>query len=105
MGTEFFNGVPVHTPNVISKDVKQFYVSYNGSSSHYGSNTTALVINETSQFLILNGDHRKGYSGLETLESCLAYFYSNIEKANPKSEHGRIFKKVGNGFAYIKGGY
>lgn len=105
MGTVFLAGVPIHVPNTISKDTKHFYVSYNGSSRDYGSDTTALYINETGQFLILNGDHRKGYSELKTLEEHLDYFYNNIEKANTKSEHGKVFDKVGERFAYIDGGY
>lgn len=107
MGTVFINGMPMHTPNTISKENKEFHVSYNNRDvSHYGSNTTALYINETSQFLVLNGDHRKEYNVLNTLSECVAYFYANIDKANTKSEHGKVFKisKEGKGL-YINGGY
>lgn len=105
MGIIFANGIPLHTPNKISKDVKDYYISYNPSSRDYGSDTTALVINETSQYLILNGDHRKEYNNCSSFKKSLKYFYDNIEKANPKSEHGRLFKKIEGGFAYVKGGY
>lgn len=100
------NGVPLGIPNRISKENKDLYVSYNNRDiSSYGSDTTALHINSTSQFLILNGDHRQGYKDLNTLEEHLQYFYSNIDKVNSKSQHNRLFKKVGDKFAYIEGGY
>lgn len=104
--TKLFNGIPVSVPNKISKDTKDFYVSYNNRDvSLYGSDTTALHINKTSQFLVLNGDHRQGYKNLVTLEECVQYFYNNIDKANFRSEHKRIFKIVDGKGVYTEGGY
>lgn len=101
-----YNGIPISIPNTISKDAKEYYISYNPSSRNYGCSTTCLHINSTSQFLILNGNHKEEFSKCITLEESLKYFYDNIEKANTKSEHGRIFKIVPSGKAkYIKGGY
>lgn len=104
--TVVINGIPVGVPNTISKENKDFHISYNNVDiSAYGSDTTALVINETSQFLILNGDHREGYKDLNTLEEHLQHFYNNIDKVNFRSEHGKLFKIVDNKGVYIEGGY
>lgn len=105
MGVKFFNGIPVDVPNVITENKKEFYISYNSRRSDYGVDTTALVIHETSQFLILAGDHSKEYHGLD-FEQALAYFYANVEKAVEQSEHGRVFK-CGEDLrgGYVPGGY
>lgn len=102
-----FKGIPISVPNKISKNKKDFHISYNNRDiSHYGAATTAIYINSTSQFLILNGDHTKAYKNLDTLQDHLDYFYANINKANPKSEHGKLFKILDNGKgAYINGGF
>ena len=104
--TKVINGIPLGIPNRISKENKNLYVSYNNIDiSSYGSDTTALYINETSQFLILNGDHREGYKALNTLEEHLQYFYNNIDKVNFRSEHNKVFKIVDNKGFYVEGGY
>lgn len=104
--TKVINGIPLGIPNRISKENKNLYISYNNIDiSSYGSDTTALVINETGQFLILNGDHRKEYQDLNTLEEHLKYFYSNIDKVNFRSEHNKIFKIIDKKGVYIEGGY
>ena len=107
LSTKFINGVPVQTPNKVTKETKSYHISYNNRDiSIYGSDTTALYINSTGQFLILNGNHTKNYKDLSTLDEHVKYFYSNINKVNPRSEHGKIFKYDGvNKAKYIKGGY
>lgn len=88
---------------------ENFYISYNNSAfsrRDYGCDTTALYIDETSQFLILKGDHREGYKGL-SFKDALAYFYAHINEAHNFSEHGKVFAidKQNHTSGYIKGGY
>ena len=106
--TEHIMGMPVGVPNRLTKQTKQFYISYNNydtGNDMYGCDTTALYINETSQFLILNGKHTDNYNDCSTLQDCINYFYRNIEQANAKSEHGKLFKLDGGKAEYVKGGY
>jgi len=101
---KLLGGVPCTIPNVITKNDKNsgFYVSYNNRSlSDYGCKTTALYIKETAQYLILNGNHTLNYKDCTDLKSHLFYFYSKIEEANHRSEHGIVFDITG----YKKGGY
>jgi len=104
MTVQFFNGIPVSQPNTVSETNPDFYVSYNPSRADYGTDTTALVIRETSQFLILAGNHSKEYKGL-TFKESLSYFYANVSKAVKQSEHGQVFKFVDGKPAYVPGGY
>lgn len=100
------NGNPYYTENEITKRHKDFYISYNPrKSNHYGIDTTALYIYETNQYLILNGNHSKGYENLKTVKECVKYFYDNIKHANNHSEHGKIFKKINGKFRCVNGGY
>jgi hypothetical protein len=104
--TENIQGIPVGVPNRVSKQEKTHYVSYNNyDRAEYGCDTTALYINETSQFLILNGNHSSGYDGCDSLQDCVDYFYENVEQANFRSEHGTIFKFNDGKAEYVKGGY
>lgn len=100
MGIAFIEGLPVITRNVVVNSKKEFHISYLRFDICYKSDTTAIYIKSTSQFLILNGDHTLVLKGLHTLEECLKYFYENLEQANFRSEHGRVFD---NG-KYIDGG-
>ena len=101
-----FKGTPITVPNKVTQENKQFHISYNNRDiESYGGATTALYINETGQFLILNGDHRKEYNKQKTLKDCLNYFYNNIDKANNNSEHNKIFKMIEGKAKYIQGGY
>lgn len=103
---KFVKGMPLSIPNKIVSDKKEYHISYNNRDvALYGCSTTAIYINETSQFLILNGNHSENYNELESLKDCLDYFYKNIDQANPKSEHGTIFKIIEDKGKYIKGGY
>ena len=98
----------VGLPNRVTKKEKTYHISYNNvdiDESLYGCDTTALYINETSQFLILNGDHTDHYNACNTLQDCIEYFYKNLEQANSKSEHNKIFKYDGVKAEYVKGGY
>lgn len=80
------------------------YISYNPSIRDYGTDTTAIYIHETSQFLILAGDHTEELQGL-TLEDAVTYFYDNVEQAVSQSEHGQIFTFVDGKGDYVAGGY
>ena len=92
--------------NYISKDSKDYYISYNPLDvQSYGDTTTALHINETSQFLILNGNHTEQYNNCKDLKECLKYFYSKKEAFNKRSEHGTVFRMIEGKAKYIKGGY
>lgn len=75
---EFFEGSPVSQRNQIIQG-DDFYVSYLGMDTIYGSDTTALVKTEKENpvlFLLLNGDHRKEYTKLlkEGFYSCVKYY-------------------------------
>lgn len=66
---------------------KDYHISYNPSAAHYGTNTTAIILDDRV-FLILSGDHRNGLSTEGSdIGTCLDYFISNIHLANPFSEH------------------
>ncbi len=74
-----------------------YYISYNDHDiDTYGCETTALVIGQMEGFLILNGDHREAYSALIPLgfDACLAYFMTNVEQANKRSEHQWLLGRV-----------
>jgi len=106
--TEFIEGIPVRIPNEVTSQTKAHHISYNNDAScktHYGSDTTALYINETAQFLVLNGNHTEGFSKCETLNDCLKYFYDRIEQANQFSEHGQVFTFENGKAAYVSGGF
>ena len=100
-------GSPIGVPNLLTKQEKEYYVSYNNydtDESMCGSDTTALHINQTSQFLILNGNHTKQYNNCFQLTDYIKHFYANIKQANDKSEHGKLFKCGGVKAEYVKGG-
>ncbi|UDY80315.1 hypothetical protein AXY1_4 [Achromobacter phage AXY1] len=104
MAVTFCGGVPISTPNTVTKQTREFHVSYNRSSADYGTPTTAINIYSTGQFLVLAGDHSAQLAGL-TLAESVAYFYAHVDKAVTQSEHGRVFRFVdGKGF-YEQGGY
>lgn len=105
MALVIYGSVPIITPNEITKENKKFYISYNSSSRDYGHDTTALHISETSQFLILNGDHTKQYDNCSSLKDCVDYFYSQADKINQRSEHGKIFRFIDDKPEYVDGGY
>lgn len=94
----------IPTPCTTVKNGKTFAVTYNTrDAGHYGCDTTALYIRETSQFLILNGKHT--FDKCSTLQEHIDYFYKHIDQANPTSEHGTIFRCNDEGAAYVPGGY
>ncbi len=79
------DGIPVGVPNVTTKGTG-YYVSYNNyDRGVYGCDTTAIVIDKTSAFLILNGDHRGPLSGL-SLEDACQYFHDRPELKNFRSD-------------------
>lgn len=104
MSVHFMGGVPVSVPNRITSSKPEFYVSYNPSARDYGTDTTALYIHETGQFLILAGNHAMQYDGL-TLAEAVAYFYAHVEQAVSQSDHGKIFRFVDGKAFYEQGGY
>ena len=77
------------TPNTITTDRDDFYVSYNDRDIKvYGSDTTALVWGEMQGFYILNGNHVKAYRELESQgwDACYAYYLSKPELHNKYSD-------------------
>lgn len=88
---EIFNGIPIYVPNNIINDTKDFYISYNNYDiSTYGSDTTALVKNDLSDFWILNGNHTKQYNQIikegGNFKDCFKYFKDNIVLINKLSD-------------------
>lgn len=73
-------------PNHIS-DKGDFYTSYNDVDvGIYGNVTTAVVTGQMEHFYILNGDHRKAYAAMKSLDECMNYFIANIDQINFMSE-------------------
>ncbi|KZX75875.1 hypothetical protein A3715_34210 [Oleiphilus sp. HI0009] len=74
-----------------------YHVSYNKSDvAIYGSDTTAIVLEDHALFLILNGFHGQALekcSAIGGLKMCIEYFIENIELANKYSRHKTIDKK------------
>ena len=72
---------PIYPPNTVIEK-KGFYISYNCVDiAIYGSDTTAIVLDNMSKFLILNGDHRDAYKGLD-YDACVQYFKDNAHLKN-----------------------
>jgi hypothetical protein len=79
-------GTPVGVPNVTESTPHGYHVSYNNRDlSTYGCDTTAIVVEKSSAFLILNGDHRDSLRGM-TMEEACAYFHANAEHKNHMSD-------------------
>jgi hypothetical protein len=79
------DGIPVSVPNEVTETNNGFYISYNNyDRSIYGSDTTALVLEESTHFLILDGDHRSNLN--KPFESCLDYFHDNARLLNKMSD-------------------
>jgi len=78
---------PVGMPNVTEHlQDSGYYVSYNNHDRGlYGCDTTAIVIDRTGAFLILNGDHRDAIRGMSLAEAC-EYFHENKDKKNFRSD-------------------
>lgn len=84
--TVWIKGTPVGVPNRVDNTPTGYYVSYNNyDKGIYGCDTTAIVINKTSAFLILNGDHRDNLRGLSLADAC-DYFHANSDKKNHISD-------------------
>ena len=84
--TIFIGSTPLTVANVVDNTPIGYYVSYNNYDTYeYGSDTTAIVIDKTSAFLILNGDHREQLKGL-SLEDACKYFHSNVAQKNKRSD-------------------
>ena len=81
-----FEGIPCLVPNVTEQHDKSFYVSYNNyDTGIYGSDTTAIVLNDMTRFTILNGDHRKPLKGL-TYAEAIEYAMQHSEQINKFSD-------------------
>lgn len=91
------NGSLISVPNKVY-DNDGYYVSYNNYDINiYGSDTTAIVIDKSSSFLILNGDHRESLKGLSLNEVC-DYFHRNAHLKNKRSnDHQDDFLKCIDG--------
>lgn len=80
-------GIPVGVPNVVENFSNGYYVSYNNhDKAIYGCDTTAIRIDKSGAFLILNGDHRQNLRGLSLKQAC-DYFHKNLDKKNFRSDH------------------
>ena len=83
-----YNKVPIErTERIIykNKTYDGFYISYNNYDLDiYGSDTTALVLGQMEEFLILNGNHVENYRKLkdEPFSKYLDYFRKNKEHMN-----------------------
>lgn len=96
VSVQIINGLPItvynNVPIEISEKVKYkgkiyngFYISYNNHDVDiYGSDTTALVLGQMEEFLILNGNHIEGYRKLSGLpfSEYLKYFRKNEKYMN-----------------------
>ena len=83
--TQTINGVPVGVPNETT-DETGYYVSYNNYDTViYGGDTTAIVVSNPTNFLILNGDHRQNLKDLSRMDA-VAYFHANSELKNHMSD-------------------
>jgi hypothetical protein len=66
-----------------------FYVSHARHISHYGCETTALVLQDRV-FFVLNGNHADAMVGAATqggIHGCIDLFIDRIGQANRFSEH------------------
>ena len=90
---EGFRGYSVPVINTmapnITKDFDGYHISYARYISEYGSDTTAIVINQ-SIFFVLSGNHASALNAIsqsEGLQGCINYFIDNIDQANRLSDH------------------
>ena len=77
------------SPNVTRSFGADFHISYNPRSSAYGSDTTAIVLQERV-FFVLTGDHSEALCAAaaeHVVKGCIDYFAENITRANGNSEH------------------
>ena len=81
-------GVSVLVPNAVDNSPKGYYISYNNYDRglYGGHDTTAIVIDHSGAFLILNGDHRENLKGF-TLNQACEYFHKNSDKKNLRSDN------------------
>lgn len=96
VSTKMIDGLPIITYNEVpierteriiykNKTYDGFYISYNNYDLDiYGSDTTALVLGQMEEFLILNGNHIKEYKKLngEPFSKYLDYFRKNKKYVN-----------------------
>ncbi len=75
-------------PNTII-DNGNFHISYNPQPIGYGTETTAIVL-DNNVYLILNGDHTKELNDVTQIDQAIDYFVNNIKVANKYSEHRMI---------------
>lgn len=87
-GVSFRHGMPLSIPNEVRQNCDEFYISYNASPAHYGSDTTAIVVLDPSmtKFYILLGDHRKQLEEASTLDKCMEYYKANPDKQSEYSD-------------------
>ncbi len=83
-----YNKVPIEILEKVKykgKIYSGFYISYNNHDVDiYGSDTTALVLGQMEEFLILNGNHVEEYRKLSGLpfSEYLNYFRKNEKYMN-----------------------
>ncbi len=77
------------SPNMTRSFAPGFHISYNPSSADYGTDTTAIVIQERV-FFVLSGDHAAALCAAADqsgIAGCVDYFVEHIAQANSLSEH------------------
>lgn len=77
------------SPNVTRSFAQGFTISYNSSSAGYGTDTTAIVLQERV-FFVLSGDHAAALCAAADqsgIAGCVDYFVEHIAQANRLSEH------------------
>ncbi|RRV08832.1 hypothetical protein EGJ28_16330 [Stutzerimonas xanthomarina] len=77
------------SPNATRSFGSAFHISYNPRSAGYGSDTTAIVLQDRV-FFVLKGDHAGALCKVaaeEGAKGCADYFAQNIDRASDLSEH------------------
>lgn len=78
--------LPLFIPPNTILDKGKFHISYNPSSSGYGTITTAIVL-DNDVYLVLVGDHTKQLNDIQDINQAIDYFVTNIKLAHSYSEH------------------
>ncbi|UXH55943.1 hypothetical protein Q1Z72_01415 [Pseudomonas qingdaonensis] len=77
------------SPNMTRSFAQGFTISYNSRSAGYGTDTTAIVLQERV-FFVLSGDHAAALCAVADqsgIAGCVDYFIEHIAQANSHSEH------------------
>jgi hypothetical protein len=67
-------------------DKGNYHFSYEKYSSGYGTETTAIVL-DNNVYFVLVGDHTKQLNDIQDINQAIDYFVANIKLAHNHSEH------------------